>query len=161
MIIRRVLAADWHDYRTIRLRALALAPEAFGSLYEVEARRPAGAFAERLASSVVMGAYVEDRIVGMAGYKQAEGLKDAHKGFVWGVFVEPEFQSRGIGQALLLALVGAARGEIEQLILAVVATNRRAIALYERNGFEVYGVEPRALKSASGYADEVLMVRFL
>jgi hypothetical protein len=27
-------------------------------------------------------------------------------------------------------------------------------------GFGVYGIEPRALKSSAGYADEVLMVRF-
>ena len=36
-----------------------------------------------------------------------------------------------------------------------------AIALYERFGFRRYGVEPRALKSAAGYANEVLMVLFL
>ncbi|MCL6470330.1 MAG: GNAT family N-acetyltransferase, partial [Ralstonia sp.] len=39
--------------------------------------------------------------------------------------------------------------------------NDAALALYERCGFETYGVEPRALKSTTGYADEVLMVRFL
>jgi hypothetical protein len=33
--------------------------------------------------------------------------------------------------------------------------------LYAQCGFTAYGVEPRALKSAQGYADEVLMVRFL
>jgi ribosomal protein S18 acetylase RimI-like enzyme len=42
-----------------------------------------------------------------------------------------------------------------------VQDNAAAPALYRGLGFEAYGVEPRALKSAAGYADEVLMVRFL
>jgi ribosomal protein S18 acetylase RimI-like enzyme len=159
MIVRRLLPADWQDYRTIRLQALELAPEAFGSVHALEAARPAEAFAERLSSAVVMGAYAEGRIAGMAGYKRCEGPRDAHKAFVWGVFVAPDFQGHGVGQALIKALIAAARQEVEQLTLAVVASNESAIALYERNGFKTYGVEPRALKSAAGYEDEVLMAQ--
>jgi ribosomal protein S18 acetylase RimI-like enzyme len=43
----------------------------------------------------------------------------------------------------------------------VVQDNAAALALYRELGFQVYGTEPRALQSAHGYADEVLMVRFL
>jgi ribosomal protein S18 acetylase RimI-like enzyme len=50
---------------------------------------------------------------------------------------------------------------VQQLTLSVVQGNDAALALYKRCGFETYGVEPRALKSTTGYADEVLMVRFL
>ena len=50
---------------------------------------------------------------------------------------------------------------MSQLTLAVAQDNLAAIALYRELGFEAYGTEPRALKSADGYADDVLMVRFL
>ena len=53
-----------------------------------------------------------------------------------------------------------ARARAEQLTLSVVS-NSSAVALYRRLGFEVYGTEPRALKGDDGYADELLMVRFL
>ena len=161
MIIRRLLPADWQDYRTIRLEALAQAPEAFGSVHAAEAARPLETFAERLTSSTVMGAYVEGRIVGMAGYRREGGFKDAHKGHVWGVFVAPGFRRHGVAQALLSALIAAASQEVEQLTLGVVAGIQSAIALYERNGFKAYGVEPRALKSGSVYHDEILMIRLL
>jgi ribosomal protein S18 acetylase RimI-like enzyme len=161
MLVRRLAPADWQDYRTIRLRGLTLAPEAFGADHDDEAALPAESFAERLAISVVFGAYADDRIVGVAGFKQAAGLKEVHKAFVWGVFVEPDHQHKGVGQALISALIDGARETVEQLILTVVEDNTTAVALYERNGFTAYGVEPRALKTAAGYVDEVLMVRFL
>jgi ribosomal protein S18 acetylase RimI-like enzyme len=54
-----------------------------------------------------------------------------------------------------------ARREVEQLTLSVVQDNEAARNLYRALGFETYGIEPRALKSAAGYADELLMVCFL
>jgi hypothetical protein len=52
----------------------------------------------------------------------------------------------------------AARDLVEQVMLSVVEANETAIAMYERFGFHRYGTEPRALKSAAGYANQVLMV---
>jgi RimJ/RimL family protein N-acetyltransferase len=62
---------------------------------------------------------------------------------------------------LLDASLDAMHGIVEQVHLTVVADNRPAIALYERCGFRSYGLEPRSLRSPGGYADELLMVRFL
>ncbi|RDI60935.1 GNAT family N-acetyltransferase [Microvirga subterranea] len=159
--VRRLDPSDAEDYRAIRLKALLTAPEAFGSVHAVESARPLEDFAERLASSAVFGAYRDGRILGMAGFKQETGLRDGHKGFVWGFFVAPEARGQGVGAALMEALVAHASDVVEQLTLAVVSSNAGAIALYERFGFRSYGVEPRALKGPDGYADEVLMVRFL
>ena len=44
------------------------------------------------------------------------------------------------------------------VILTVAAENARARRLYERWGFSVYGIEPRAIKLEDGYLDEALMV---
>ncbi len=58
-------------------------------------------------------------------------------------------------------LVTLARHDLEQLHLTVVRGNDKAIALYQRFGFTTYGIEPRALKSAGIYVDELLMVLLL
>jgi ribosomal protein S18 acetylase RimI-like enzyme len=62
---------------------------------------------------------------------------------------------------LLNALLAHASGLVDQVRLGVVDSNLAAIRFYEKQGFEVYGREVPALKTAEGYADEVLMVRFL
>ena len=159
--IRRLGVADVVDYRTIRHAALRDAPEVFGAVYEDEVARSVEDDAERLATCVVFGAYAERKIVGMAGFKREAGRKNWHKGFVWGLFVRAEARRRGAAALLIEALIAYAEAEVEQLILTVVKGNEAAIAVYEKYGFEIYGVEPRALKSSVGYADEVLMVRFL
>ena len=160
-IIRRLLASDLEDYRNIRLEALRNEPESFGSTYGIEASRPLTEHATRIASSAVFGAYADETIVGMIGFKQEDGPKDAHKGFVWGFYVRPENRRQGVGADLISALIGFARDSVEQLTLTVVQGNDAAVSLYKRFGFDIYGIEPKALKSTTGYSDEVLMILFL
>lgn len=155
--IARLRPSDAEVFRTIRLAALKTTPEAFGSTYEIEAARPVSAFADGLSASVVFGAFVDQRIVGMAGLKQEAGPKVSHKAVIWGFYVEPDWQGRGAGSALLAALIEMARDVVEQLTLTVVEGNDAAIALYTKFGFAAYGVEPRALKTSAGYINEVLM----
>lgn len=155
--IRRLQASDAHDYRTLRLAALSTAPEAFSSTYAVEVRRSLAEHAERLVTSAVYGAYAADEIVGLIGFRRCDGEKEAHKGFVWGFYVSPRWRRRGVGAALIAALLKEARESVEQATLSVSEENRDAISLYERFGFSTYGVEPRALKSAASYSNAALM----
>lgn len=159
--IHRFKIVDAEAYRAIRLAALKTAPEAFGSAYKTEAAWPVADFVDRLATSAVFGAYAAGGIVGVAGFKQESGPKGAHKGFVWGVYVQPDARRHGVGAALIEAILQSASEVVEQLTLAVAQGNNAAIEMYRKFGFEVYGVEPRALKTCTGYSDEVLMVRFL
>ncbi len=159
--VRRLAPADAEAYRAIRLESLEQEPNAFGSVYALEAKRPLADFAERLATSTVFGAYAGGTLIGVAGFKQEAGPKDSHKGFVWGMYVRADWRGKGVGAALMAAVVAAARNTVEQLTLAVVQDNDTAIALYRKIGFQVYGVEPRALKSESSYSDEVLMALIL
>ena len=159
--IRHLAREDAGDYRAIRLAALQGDAAAFGSSYSAEVRRTVEEFAQRLETSTVYGAYADGRIVGMAGFKRYEGAREGHKAFVWGTYVRPDQRRRGAARALMQAAVDAARGAVEQLTLTVVSDNAAAVALYRGLGFEIYGTEPRALKGDDGYADEILMVRFL
>jgi len=159
--IRRLSAAMRRDYRDIRLEALQRMPEAFGSTHEAEAERPIEAFEQRLASSVVCGAYRGEEIVGMAGLARCSGPKERHKAFLWGMYVRADARGQGVGKALVEAIIVEAPNEVEQINLTVVQENMAARALYEQCGFAPYGVEPRALKVGDRYHDEMLMVKFL
>jgi len=143
--------ADAAEYRVIRLRALRTSPDAFGAVHDVAAARPIESHIERLSTSRAFGAFSDGDIIGLAGFKQEAGPKDAHKGFVWGVFVEPGMRGRGTGAALMRALLDDAAGIVEQLTLAVVTDHHAAIALYTKFGFIPYGTEPRALKANGVY----------
>ncbi len=74
------------------------------------------------------------------------------------MYVHPRARGGRVGDALMRFLIAEARAQgIEQMILTVAAENSRARRLYERWGFSVYGTEPRAIKLADGYMDELLM----
>jgi ribosomal protein S18 acetylase RimI-like enzyme len=77
------------------------------------------------------------------------------------MYVRTAAQGRGVGRALLRALLAHAQGELEQVHLSVVSDNEPARRLYENEGFTAYGLEPHALKQGQRYLDEILMVRFL
>ena len=158
LAVRRLLPTDAEDFRHIRLAALQTAPEAFGSTFSAESGRTIESFIEGLETSHVVGAYRDSTIVGMIGLKRESGARMDHKAFVWGFFVEPGARGCGTGALLIEAALAAARRMVEQVTLTVVADNTSAIRLYERFGFSRYGTEPRALKTADGYADEALMV---
>jgi ribosomal protein S18 acetylase RimI-like enzyme len=157
--IRQLLDSDLDEYRRIRLATLATEPDYFGSTFTEESVRPLSHFADRLSSSVIFGACAADRVIGVIHFRREPRATEAHKGSVQGFFVEPDWRGRGVGAALLSALLDTARTQVEQVTLTVVHGNAAAIALYERFGFTVYGIEPRARKTSRGYADQVLMIR--
>ena len=76
---------------------------------------------------------------------------------LWGMFVQPQAKVTGLGPALVARVLEHARATVEEVRLTVVSTNTAAIRLYERAGFEQYGLERRALKIGGDYHDEVLM----
>lgn len=85
----------------------------------------------------------------------------AHKAVLCSVFIEPEFQSQGIATALLRDVIAYSQAQVEQVLLTVAADNQSAIKLYQKMGFEMYGVEKKALKNNNEYTNELLMKLFL
>lgn len=158
----KILGVDeLNDFRTIRLSALAKAPAMFGSTYALEVIKPSSFFQSCLSGSMIFGVYHQDQIIGLATLTQERGIKLAHKAVLSSVFIEPEFQSQGIATALLRAVIAYSQAQVEQVLLSVAANNQSAIKLYQKMGFEVYGVEKKALKNNNEYTDELLMKLFL
>jgi ribosomal protein S18 acetylase RimI-like enzyme len=159
--IRRLAPSEGDAYREIRLEALRLNPEAFGSTFEAESVRPLEHFSERVTQCPVFGAFRGEEIVGMAGFWGREGAKDAHKGYLWGMYVRSDARNTGVGRKLAEAVIEYAREHVEILQLDVVSENAAARRLYASLGFVEYGLERKALKQHGRYYDEVLMAKDL
>lgn len=162
-VIRRLTKADVPEFWRLRLEGLQRFPAAFGSSYEDAVRLTPEEGGQRLSvagDNFVVGAFEEDTLVGMVGFRRETGAKSAHKGLVWGMYVCTETQGGGVGRRLLEYLLAEARklDGMEQAMLMVEADNTPAVRLYTRVGFTIYGTEPHALYVDGRYYDEHLMV---
>ncbi|WP_207540385.1 GNAT family N-acetyltransferase [Sabulicella rubraurantiaca] len=157
--IRGILPQDVSRYRKLRLDGLRAHPEAFGASWEEEAAQPLAWFAESLERNIIFGGVSAEtsELIGIVGFHVPDSAKQRHKGVLWGMYVEPRARGTGLGAALVTRVLQQALGTVEQVRLTVVVTNKVAIRLYERAGFEKYGLERRALKIGEEYHDEVLM----
>lgn len=152
-------------YRALRLRALAEHPEAFTSSAEEESARAAQWAEHRLTPDPTkphdffIGAFDGGRLIGMVGLEGRYRYKERHHATVLGMYVVPDCCGRGIGLALMRDLLERARAlpALEQLELTVTDGNQRAQRLYERLGFTVYGVLPRAIRVQGRDYAKVLM----
>lgn len=124
--------------------------------FEGERDRLLEAFADTLARTAVFAAGDGGALLGMAGFVRLEG-KENHKGLLWGMYVRETARGSGAADALVAAVIGHAREQVEVLLLAVGVHNEAAHRLYSRHGFVEYGREPRALKAGDVYYDEILM----
>ncbi len=127
----------WEDYKALRLEALSTDPEAFGATYEASLDRPDSWWrghlevAQQDPNKTVLFAEQDDgTLVGMAGAypEQEAGCVD-----VTAMFVRPATRGKGIGNALLKAVVGEVRAD--KVRLCVNASLAAAPKLYERFGF--------------------------
>ncbi len=158
--IRRLTRADAPSYRDIRLEALTNHPEAFFSAAEDFAQRTLAEL-ETLLDHMVFYAAVtaEGELVGIMAYERGE-KRQAHRGWLYQVYVKPQMRGTGCAQALLETIIAHARGEVQQLHLSVESRNAPALRLYQKAGFTVYGTDPRYMSVNGRYHDEHLMVRF-
>ncbi len=167
MTVRRLAAADAEAVRALRLRGLRESPGAFGSTYEEEADRPLQVIVDGLegrTGSAVFGAFDEDgTLLGIGGVHRESKRKARHRAGIFGMYVVPEARGRGLGRALLGALVEHARGMegVDRLELGVEATNAAARGLYHAFGFVTYGVQPDAYRADGRSWDAELMTMAL
>ncbi|WP_423409419.1 GNAT family N-acetyltransferase [Heyndrickxia sp. MSNUG] len=163
MEIRRLLAEDAEIYQTIRLESLKLHPEAFGSSYEEEMGASVDKYRESLPIVYTFGAFENGSLIGVVTLFPDGKRKMKHRASIFAMYVAAQARGKGVGKRLVEIAIEQARelGRIEQIHLQVVTSNESAKRLYSSLGFEVYGLEKRALRIGDTYYDEELRVLFL
>jgi ribosomal protein S18 acetylase RimI-like enzyme len=158
VLVRRLLPDEWRAYRAIRLRALADAPEAYGSTLAREEGLPDETWATRVAKSAVSGidcALVAEQGGQFGGLLWAKvDADDAGRVNLFQVWVAPEWRGRGVAAALLDEALAWARSRGTRVVhLGVNNTNAGAIRLYGRAGFQQIG-EPYLMREGAPHMEQ-------
>ncbi|MCU5774397.1 GNAT family N-acetyltransferase [Erwiniaceae bacterium BAC15a-03b] len=159
--VRRIIGNDLDAFRTVRLEALRLHPDAFGASYEDCSQKPAQFFADQLRTSQVFGGFdLNNTLQGIIGVSSSTLPKFSHVANVWGMYIRTEMRGSGLSSGLMeVALNAAAPAKIVKL--SVVTTNHAACALYRSYGFTEWATDTAALCVDGVFYDEFLMRREL
>jgi ribosomal protein S18 acetylase RimI-like enzyme len=166
--IRPASKGDVKELSQLRLEALQNEPEAFSRDYQTDRNNSLADWERWLRQrndgmmGIIFVAYVDNQLAGMMGIVRGHTTKTHHTGTIWGVYVRPGYRRQGIGRGLMAACIRWARERgLEVVKLGVTTTNVAALRLYAACGFQVYGMEPKALRYNDRYYDELLMLREL
>ena len=159
MEIRVLEADDAAEYRALRAEALETEPLAFGMAFEDFIAKTDEELREQLPpvdqSSFTLGAVIDGKLVGSAGLFRHKGVKFRHGADLNAMFVTESARGKGVGKALVHAVIERARTFEGLEMISLTATQRQvvAISMYRSLGFETWGISKRTLRVGDVYAD--------
>lgn len=166
MSIRRLVQSHASEYRALMLEAYELHPDAFTSSVAERAILPLSWWESRLkedplSSELVLGAFHEGQLAGVAGLSFQSREKARHKATLFGMYVPFRLRNHGLGRQLVHAALAQARArpDIKLVQLTVTHGNRAAQTLYEKCGFVQFGLEPFAVAVGAEFVSKVHMWR--
>ncbi len=155
----------WQDYKLLRLQALATDPQAFEASYADQRTQPDAYWKSQLTDaatnrgSLLLFATQGQRPVGVIGALVTE---EPHLAHIRAAFVAPAARGRGVGTALLEAVLHDLRREpaIQTVRLSVNAAQVAAVTLYGRCGFGIVADDRATFGDGQAY-DGYLMEKVL
>jgi RimJ/RimL family protein N-acetyltransferase len=163
MHVSTLVASDVAAYRELMLEAYELAADAFTSTAAERRAEPDAWWVKRIGAadgpSTVFGAWDGGALVGTVALEYSAKPKTWHSACVLGMYVRSSHRGRGVALSLMNAAVAAAasRPEIRVLTLTLTEGNEAALRLYRSVGFTAWGIEPLAVRTASGLTGKVHM----
>ena len=115
--------------------------------------------AAKAQNRLMLGGFIDDELVAICDFSPA-GLpyKMVHRCQI-GISVAANQQGNGIGSLLMKTLLDAARlAGFEQMELEVAASNKKAVHLYTRFGFQEMGRIPHGLRYREGFYEDLLLM---
>lgn len=148
--IRPLTEDDAAQFAQVRQESLLASPLTFGASPATDVAR---------VTDGVIGAFENEHLVGIVGLFRGRHESSEHKVHLWGMYVQPAFRGRGLGAQLLEAALRQAHAlpGVSWVLLAVTSAAPAALRIYERAGFEVWGVEKDALRHEGESVDEFHM----
>jgi ribosomal protein S18 acetylase RimI-like enzyme len=157
--IRRLSVDDFDLFREVRAEALQKHPETFGSAEEDQGGEATVAAYRHWLSGTILGAFEREALVGIAGFYISSDKRSRHRGHIFTVYVREANRGKGVGDKLIKELVSLAEARVDQVHLAVLLSATDAIETYKRNGFEIYGIDPRVIRIGDVSYDKYLMIK--
>tara|TARA_R110002167_G_scaffold308802_1_gene513611 strand:- start:207 stop:716 length:510 start_codon:yes stop_codon:yes gene_type:complete len=161
LTVRRFAPGETAALRTIRREALAIEPAAFGSSLVEEWDMAEEQVEAWIDDNLIIGAFAGREAVAMAGLRRLRRHKVRHRAELWGVYVRRAWRGTGTADRLMEVLLELCDRDIRQVELNVVEGHSAALAFYRRHGFRESGRIPNATVTEGGYADEIVMTRWL
>ena len=154
---KELKAKDWREFQKLRLEALQECPDNFSSSFEEEVKNTEEKLIKTLDDNYIIGAFDHDDLIAMVAFYKLNLRKIEHKGIIWGLYLKKTYRSNGIASELLNEIIKHARSNVLQVQLSVNTKNIKAINLYKKHGFIIYGTELESIKIGNNFHDEYLM----
>jgi RimJ/RimL family protein N-acetyltransferase len=154
-------------YRKARLDCLYHFPDKFGTTYEEEVIKPVlfmeSMLKEENPNVFMFGGFEEEDCIALCGFIREGRTRTLHRGELVQMYVHPDYHGKGIAKQLVQHTMEEAFRipGIEQISLSAVANNLAAIRLYEKMGFEHYGLAKNYFRiNDTTYTDQVFMISY-
>lgn len=164
IVYQQLSAADYVEYRRVRLESLRQYPDCFGSTYEEEfhlnSLKLDRSIKEADDYNFAMGAFTQDKkLIGLCGLITDMRVKTRHRSEIIHVFVDRQYGNQGVGKKLLQLTIDKAfhTEETKMIMLGVVHTNNNAVKLYKQLDFTEYGKLEKYFKSGDKYFTQLFL----
>lgn len=161
-MIRRLDPGDMTALYHLWIEGLAECPNAFLASAEEARKEPVTRFEDGLKVGQYWGAFDGGTLVGYAALRGFALVRQSHAAEFGPFYVSKSHAGRGLGRAILAAVIDDARAKgFLQIELSAWVGNHIAIKLYEDFGFKSFGRRPRSVIIDGAPCDDLLMMLML